>query len=400
MQDVIFQVKADLGPEAVIIEKRKYNKGGIFGFFGKTVFEVLAALEEPKTANPNPESKNAIKEFIDEIQNTEMGAEKKNEQSETDTIEISGSKKSSRDFKKAMEHYRAEEKAKNTRREKQQSNSKKQKVKAKSTVNDFKDIQLQDENQLYNYLLEQGVESRIVNKLIREIKAESSVKGEDFKTKLKEFFRDYFIQNELNNSKTAQKVIALVGPTGVGKTTTMAKLAADFVINENKKAALITADTYRIAAVEQLRTYADILDIAFAVCYSSSKLEKMINERFKDYDIILVDTPGRSWRKEEQLAELKAYTRPELIDEVHLLLSMSTKSRDLKHIINSFSEVSPDKILLTKLDETRSYGDIINIRENYQLPYSYLTFGQDVPEDIKTADAENLFEYLFDDIYG
>jgi flagellar biosynthesis protein FlhF len=179
----------------------------------------------------------------------------------------------------------------------------------------------------------------------------------------------------------------------------MAKVAAYFTLEKNKKVALMTADTYRIAAVEQLRTYSNIIDIPFAVCYQSTKLESMLNNQFSDCDLVLIDTPGSSWKNELQLEELREYTSHEFIDEVHLLLSLNTKSSDLYNIIDKFSPLEPDKIIFTKLDETTSYGDIINIKENYQLPFSYLTYGQDVPEDISTAEAENLFDYIFGDFY-
>jgi flagellar biosynthesis protein FlhF len=160
---------------------------------------------------------------------------------------------------------------------------------------------------------------------------------------------------------------------------------------------LITADTYRIAAVEQLQTYSKIIDIPFAVCYSSSKLEEMIAGQFRNCDLILVDTPGSSWKDQDQLGRLKDFVDHSLVDEVHLLLSLNTKSSDLRSIVSQFSELEPDRALLTKLDETSSYGDIINIKENYDLSLSYLTCGQDVPEDFETAGAEEIYNYLFGD---
>jgi flagellar biosynthesis protein FlhF len=414
IQDVIFKVKADLGPEAVIIEKRKLTKGGIFGFFGKTVFEVVAALEEHKTASPDPEQKNAIKEFINDIQNVEA-AEADQE------LEDDFAQRGSGNFKRALDKYKAE--IANHKKRKHQSgdnqaelgDSEPEKTAAKK-INIKIDSQqkksgrtqidlnrskgLDDDNQLYNYLLEQGVDSRIVNIFIKKINEDQEALAADsYNDKLKIFFNNYFKQGSQIKLDKEQKVISFIGPTGVGKTTTMAKVAAYFTLEKNKKVALMTADTYRIAAVEQLRTYSNIIDIPFAVCYQSSKLRAMLNNQFSDCDLVLIDTPGSSWKNSLQLEELKEYTSHDFIDEVHLLLSLNTKSSDLYSIIDKFSPLEPDKIIFTKLDETTSYGDIINIKENYQLPFSYLTYGQDVPEDISEAEAENLFEYIFGDFY-
>lgn len=430
IQDVIFKVKADLGPEAVIIEKRKLKKGGIFGFFAKTVFEVVAALEEHKTASPDPEQKNAIKEFIDDIQN----------EGNTDAERASDDEfiaSTSGDFKKALDKYRtefnsrkrkkyqraedtaknsaesenaeakpAEDKIKNVSESKQAENkkinikidSKQRRGRTQFSLN--RSQGLDDDNQLYNFLLEQGVDSRILNIFIKKINEDSeALKADNYSDKLKIFFQNYFKKGSKIEVGSEQKVISFIGPTGVGKTTTMAKVAADFALEKNKKVALITADTYRIAAVEQLRTYSNIIDIPFAVCYKSSRLETMLSNQFGDCDLVLIDTPGSSWKNKLQLEELREYTSHEFIDEVHLLLSLNTKSSDLNSIIDKFSPLEPDKIIFTKLDETTSYGDIINIKENYQLPFSYLTFGQDVPEDIEAAGSENLFEYIFGDFY-
>jgi flagellar biosynthesis protein FlhF len=418
IQDVIFKVKADLGPEAVIIEKRKFTEGGIFGFFGKTVFEVVAALEEHKTASPDPEQKNAIKEFIDDIQSEE------NESADRETEEDEFISSNSGDFKKALDKYKAELNSNKKRKyqkskkpskadkivseEAEKSAGKKINIKidskksisGRTQINLNRNKGLDDDNQLYNYLLEQGVDSRILNIFIKKINEdEQALAADAYSDKLKIFFKNYFKKGSQIKLDSEQKVISFIGPTGVGKTTTMAKVAAYFTLEKNKKVALMTADTYRIAAVEQLRTYSNIIDIPFAVCYQSTKLESMLNNQFSDCDLVLIDTPGSSWKNELQLEELREYTSHEFIDEVHLLLSLNTKSSDLYNIIDKFSPLEPDKIIFTKLDETTSYGDIINIKENYQLPFSYLTYGQDVPEDISTAEAENLFDYIFGDFY-
>ncbi len=446
MQDVIFQVKADLGPEAVIVNKRKFKKGGFLGFFGTELFEVVAALEDKgsesaetegdketetlddiieisnygsrskkieeesiqKTASQDPENKNAIKEFINDLKTAEKSVLQNQKEDKKQNVDSSKNSKQKNDFKKEFAKH-SQVKQENQQISNPDSGSLKNKEEnltaAQKLQNKFQNKnsgskKLNNSNQLYNYLLDQGVDSRNVNLFLKEMDTKISADYDDFKRKLKDFLEIYFADNEEIKLEQNQKVISFVGPTGVGKTTTMAKIAAHFAVDQNKDVGLITADTYRIAAVEQLQTYSKIIDIPFAVCYSSSKLEEMIKGQFRNCDLVLIDTPGSSWKDQPQIGRLNDFVDHSFIDEVHLLLSLNTKSSDLRNIITKFSELEPDKALLTKLDETSSYGDIINIKENYKLPISYLTCGQDVPEDFEIADSEQIYKYLFGDFYA
>ncbi|MFH1860287.1 MAG: hypothetical protein ABH870_04665, partial [bacterium] len=190
------------------------------------------------------------------------------------------------------------------------------------------------------------------------------------------------------------RVVILIGTTGVGKTTTIAKLAADFAFDKNKKVVLITVDTYRIAAVEQLRAYADILSIPLEVAFSHGEFrEAMI--AYANYDLILVDTAGRSQKNSLQMAELKSF-----IDaagykmDVNLLLSATTKYREMMDIIENFKKINFHKIIFTKLDETVGVGTIVNILSQIPQGVSYVTAGQNVPEDIEVADANKLAKMI------
>lgn len=461
MQDVIFKVKSDLGPEAVIVNKRKFKKGGFFGFFAKEMFEVVAALEaktdtaetaaqadndEPvddvveisnygrnakkadrtkiqKTASEDPENKNAIKEFISDLKTAADAAEKEKENAE----------EKSNNFRDQLNEHQSQQEQNNQQQSKGQT-LEREKPKEKQDLNKKNSLEkqnpekderkltaaqklqnkfqnkktdgrngnknLNNSNQLYNYLLDQGVDSRNVNLFLKEMDAQTESENDDLEVQLKDFLAIYFSDNTEIELDLDQKVVSFIGPTGVGKTTTMAKIAAHFAVDNNKRVGLITADTYRIAAVEQLQTYSKIIDIPFAVCYSSSKLKEMIRGQFRNCDLILIDTPGSSWKDQQQLGRLKDYVNHDFVDEVHLLLSLNTKSSDLRNIVSRFSELEPDSALLTKLDETTTYGDIINVKENYDLPLSYLTCGQDVPEDFERANADQIYKYLFGDFYA
>ncbi len=189
------------------------------------------------------------------------------------------------------------------------------------------------------------------------------------------------------------RVFAFIGTTGVGKTTTLAKIAAHFVLEQNLKGALITADTYRISAVEQLKKYAEILGLPVEVVYSAADLRKAIT-RHRSKDFILVDTAGRSQYNEFQMDELKDFLAAHPRMEKHLVVSATTKEQDAAQIIERFAPCHPDRIIFTKTDETQTVGMVLNLLADHSLPLSFLSNGQSVPDDIIPATAERLAELL------
>lgn len=186
-----------------------------------------------------------------------------------------------------------------------------------------------------------------------------------------------------------RKVVALVGPTGVGKTTTIAKLAANFRLRDGIKMGLVTVDTYRIAAVEQLRTYAEIIDLPMKVVTSPQEMRRALDE-LSDLDLILIDTAGRSPRDELKIQELKSLLNEANVDEVHLVMSLTASVRSIKMTCDQFSAVNPTSLILTKLDEAAGAGSLLSVSREVKLPFSYLTTGQDVPEDIEPANASRV----------
>lgn len=343
MQDAIFKVKADLGPDAIILNTSKFKTGGFLGLFTRTMVEVVAGVEEKNTENEQ-QNNLALQEIV-ELKNM------------------------------VYEMH-------------------------KSWENDRFLQELPEEMiEIYKYLNEQGVYNTLSKEIIKLLDKRNPEMRDELLSCLKLILREYIGEGQgivLNGQK---KVVAFVGATGVGKTTTIAKLAAHFVLDEGRKVCLITTDTYRIAAVQQLQTYSDIINIPIHVVYNEKELEKLLNFDLKGkYDLILIDTAGSSWNDRFQLGRLKRLFKDNLIDEVHLILSLNTKSHIQKEIIEKFSIVKPDKLLLTKLDEANKFGDLLNIRNFCKLPYSYITMGQNVPDDIKTADVDILVDYLIGDL--
>jgi flagellar biosynthesis protein FlhF len=190
-----------------------------------------------------------------------------------------------------------------------------------------------------------------------------------------------------------RRVVALVGPTGVGKTTTIAKLAANFRLREKRRVGLITVDTYRIAAVEQLRTYADIIDLPMHVVSTPREMREALRQ-LAGLDLVLMDTAGRSPRDEVKIQELRAFLAEAQADEVHLVLSSVASASSLARTAERFAVAATSHLILTKLDEATGLGSLLPTLRTSGLPLSYVTNGQNVPDDISPADSRQLARTL------
>ena len=197
----------------------------------------------------------------------------------------------------------------------------------------------------------------------------------------------------IDASKSPGRTVALVGPTGVGKTTTIAKLAANFRLRENKRVGLITVDTYRIAAVEQLRTYAEIIDLPMEVVSTPREACEAVS-RLRNLDLVLMDTAGRSPRDEIRIQELRSMLAEAAPDEVHLVLSAAAGAKSLAATAERFATVGTTALVVTKLDEAAGLGNLLPLARQCRLPLSYLTDGQNVPDDIRVADRRDLAKMI------
>jgi flagellar biosynthesis protein FlhF len=194
-------------------------------------------------------------------------------------------------------------------------------------------------------------------------------------------------------SQAGPTVIALVGPTGVGKTTTVAKLAANFCLRDRKRVGLITIDTYRIAAVEQLKTYAQIIDVPLEIVSSPEEMRVAVLG-MADRDVILVDTAGRSQRDAIKIKELKCFFEAAPPDEVHLVLSSTASEAVLTEAIERFSEIGVGRVIFTKIDEAIGFGVILTCLQKANARLSYITTGQDVPDDIEVGEGRLIADLI------
>jgi flagellar biosynthesis protein FlhF len=189
------------------------------------------------------------------------------------------------------------------------------------------------------------------------------------------------------------RVVAFIGPTGVGKTTTLVKLASQYSLLHQRRVGLITADTYRIGAVEQLRIYRDIIDIPFEAVSTPEELAASL-KRMADRDLIFMDTAGRSPQNRAQIQDLRGFLEVARPAETHLVISATTKNADLLPIVAKFGLVPINRFLFTKLDETKTYGLLLNLASNFNIPVSYLATGQMVPDDIEVATPERMADLV------
>lgn len=251
---------------------------------------------------------------------------------------------------------------------------------------------------LRKQLLANGMEEEFVDSLIergiREFQQVQDITEQEFRGILTKFIKEELVKvADPAPLAPTTRVASFMGPTGVGKTTTIAKLAAEQVLTLGKKVGLITTDTYRIAAVEQLRTYATILNVPLEVCYSPEDVKRAI-EQFSDRDLILVDSAGRNYHNRLNVQELTPYLQALAPDETYLVLTLTSKPSDLENIVKNFGQVPIQKLLFTKADETTSYGVIYNLVVRHKIPLSYLTTGQTVPDDIEIVSADQVATLL------
>lgn len=367
--------KNELGSNVVIMNVKNIKKKGIFGFLKGNMVEVTVALEEEKERQAPQKQAQTPAASLTALEQLAKAAEAK--KSEPDKNDNMGTFLEERldnlenllkqQFDSAENDKKKEEKEEPAREE---------------VSEQMKFMKL-----LYNTMIDNEVHERYANQIIEEAEKNNNPEM-PFDYCLTNVYQKMILKfgqtKEITKAAKGPKVVFFVGPTGVGKTTTIAKIASRFCVEEKKKVALITADTYRIAAAEQLRTYANILEVPFRIVYSCQEMEQFYQE-FSGYDYILVDTAGHSHLNEEQRtnSNVMLHSLDDIAEtEVYLVVSATTKYRDLIQIADTYKEMAEYALIFTKLDETTCYGNLLNLRLYTGADLSYVTCGQNVPEDI------------------
>lgn len=242
----------------------------------------------------------------------------------------------------------------------------------------------------YGRLIEADLTPMLARELIRSVESEEFANPGDLDRALAISLQSKLaVIGPIRTDRAGRRVVALVGPTGVGKTTTLAKLAANARLHEGARVGLVTVDTYRVAAVDQLKTYAEIIDLPMKVVATPEEMHAAVAD-LADLDLVLIDTAGRSPRDSQRIDELRLLLEAASPDETHLVLSVTATAPALADTIERFDAVSPNALLLTKLDEAPSLGHAAAPLVSAGRPVSYLTDGQNVPEDISAAELETL----------
>jgi len=428
-QEAVENAKKELGPGVVIMNVKNVKKKGLLAVFKKTMVEVTVALEEERertpipvksvtTPQPQQQSKSQTEVIpppapatLTALEQLARAQEQNNrvlrEQEENTKgngtnvpantganvkplanadVSTLANASASTLANASASTVALEEKLENI------ENLLKQQIDGsdanKEEISEEDSEQIKFAKLLYNTMIDNEVHEKYANQIMEEVE-KGAAPNMSF---------DYFLSNvyqkmilkfgkpqKIEPAAKGAKVVFFVGPTGVGKTTTIAKIASKFCVDEKKKVVLLTSDTYRIAAAEQLRTYANILEVPFRIIYSAQEMESIYHE-FEEYDYILIDTAGHSHHNDELKISNKVmiHSLDEIAEkEVYLVLSATTKYRDLVSIADTYSEMTDYTLIFTKLDETTSLGNLLNLRLHTDAEMSYVTCGQNVPEDME-----------------
>lgn len=366
MQEAFYKVKSEMGKDAVILQTKHIKKGGFLGLFAKPMVEVVAA-KDVKVASPkNKSSKSNI------LTPPKIPLLDTNIKSETEEI-----KKLKTDISEVKSMLKAIY---------NKQGAKEEHIFPPSLM------------KLYNRFIQMDVDSKIAQSIIGSVADTITDMDNADENKIIISLKNY-IAKELVKIKPIQfkegnkSIVAFVGPTGVGKTTTIAKLAANYSLYHDKKVAMIAADTFRVGAVEQLKLYGDFLEVPVAVVHSPQEIDDIL-DGFSEYDIIFVDTMGSSPNNKMQIRKIKGFLENLNPTDTHMVISAATKNEDLKSILQNYSELDYKKIVITKLDETKTYGSILNVMHMSDCYLSYITSGQNVPDDIEIASIDKIVDMI------
>ena len=390
--EAIELAKKELGNAVVIMNVKEVKPKGIFSFLRGKLIEITVALEEEQ------EKYSTLRKESVPLQKVESVPKENKVSEESKSIE----EKLENLQNLLVNRFKAEENAEaqntNTLKEKEVVASKE--ASEEGTVYDEKeDEYLRFLKLLYNVMVDNEVDERYANQMIEGLDR-TYKPGQTYDQLLANVYQRLILKfgKTMGIAPASQgpKIVLFIGPTGVGKTTTIAKLASKYSLEQKKKVALLTTDTYRIAAAEQLRTYANILQVPFRVIYTEDELVTAVKDFYQN-DYIFVDTTGHSHQNGEQNSNIEKLIQcTKGLAEVQnfLVLSVTTKYKDLIKIVDSYSEMTDYELIFTKLDETYTLGNILNLKLYTGKGIAYVTCGQNVPDDIESFDPQTIVKQL------
>ncbi len=442
MPEAMEKIRIELGKDAIILNSKPIKTGGFLGMFSKQQIEVIAAVEEKSIGQSKAEAASKKERTVATVPVPSAAqAYRKSGGGESSirTLERPVALETQAPIMQpvAAQPLRQESAPIKTmpmqpvpedRPLHSSGLTAPARPQVQQTVSEQQDLaqELRDMREMFRKLLLKGNDKHLPSSLalVRDRLLEQEVEEELVSTIIGDLLKKFEQPEETTEEEALQAAMDLVrgriskhneapariertakcafffGPTGVGKTTTIAKLAAECMLKEKRKVGFITSDTFRIAAVEQLRTYANILNVPMEVVFSPGEIGQAL-EKLRHCDLILVDTAGRNYRNDEYVTAIK-----ELLDygetSVHyLVLSLTAKYSDMKAIASNFCDIPNARAIFTKADETKAYGPILNIVDQYKLALSYITTGQNVPDDIVLATPERVTKMIMgDDTYA
>ncbi|MBY8912176.1 flagellar biosynthesis protein FlhF [Bacillus sp. YC2] len=352
MQEAAKQIKKELGNDAVILNSKQVKKRKWLGLRAEQAVEVIAVLDrdvrEAKKTPPNIGEGKKKTEMTDTVQTIQPPQQAPNQSTSYD-----------------LSHYKEV----------------------------LPEPLKKAERLLDKAGLTDQMQKTVLSELLNSSIAAGDLTEENVVVKLQELLAEKLPSKDRWQEGIQSKYVVLFGSTGAGKTTTLAKLAASSMLAEHKKIAFITTDTYRIAAVEQLKTYAELLQAPLEVCYSKEECLKA-QAKFAEYDHVFIDTAGRNFKEEQYITELQEMIPFESGLQSFLVLSASSKYEDMKQVLTRFSDVPVNQFIFTKTDETASLGSVYQVLTESRIGAAFLTNGQNVPEDILTVSPKDFVRML------
>lgn len=429
MPEAMKLIRNELGQDAVILSTKTVRASGLAGILRKQKIEVIAAVEDDKEQQKEPvlvppaAIQTMPRTAVPEVYRKAVSTNEK-EGNETAAQSLSDSKGIKP--KATLQYKTQESEVFHSSAELQPHpkgadfsiSSSEQQIKAETDAGSLNAKLLQEINEMKTFmaaiaenqsneaslpgdlneirakLKEQGIATDIWSNWIESAKRIFQEKeGETGEALVRPLIEDFLSKRITDGINKSTRIVYVAGPTGVGKTTTIAKLAAEQMFKHKRKVGLITADTYRISAVEQLRTYAAILGIPLEVVQSPADTLRAL-DHLSDCDLILMDTAGRNYRNEITVSELKSLLPDEPGSELIVVLSLTAKTEDMLTILDHFHKYGPLKLIFTKMDETDTLGALFNVLNQYPSKLAYITTGQNVPEDIELPNANKLADFI------